>query len=366
MAFRLGDYVERGEVDNSVKGKVTGKLWIAGDEITLDLKGHTHPDIAGCVLKFKNPYVKEMPEDYLHLFNAAQEGLTGDISAAQKRKIPDCFPEMPESYKNLKYHWDNILYLEWHSFSNGRCVIEGVKYDWEIDLPRWKMSQEEIREQEKQSAEAMENFMDLMLEHAEKQLSPEMQDEFAWEALLKESDAAVERDIKEMEDAMANGTLDKLRKEREEKMKELMKENFSESEGDEWKNEGDEEHDYEDDYDFLGTYHLDHDLQIIVDGILLSTGKLQKLFINAMEPQSLPEELIEQGFILTVKIHSSASMLQEGITDDELHIAYFKREVDRINKMLPLVEEDSLSKQLLNIRAQLLELSKRLRGDGPY
>ena len=57
MAFRIHDSVERGEIDNRVKGIVRGKVWVKGcaKALTLELQGNAHPDLAGCLLKFKNP-----------------------------------------------------------------------------------------------------------------------------------------------------------------------------------------------------------------------------------------------------------------------------------------------------------------------
>ncbi|HEY2951165.1 MAG TPA: hypothetical protein VGK40_01205 [Verrucomicrobiae bacterium] len=54
MAWRIHDSVIRGEIDNRVKGRVRGKLWLNGlaDPVTLELKGNACPDLAGCLLKY--------------------------------------------------------------------------------------------------------------------------------------------------------------------------------------------------------------------------------------------------------------------------------------------------------------------------
>ena len=56
MAWRIQDSVIRGEIDNRVKGRVRGKLWLAGLDkpVKLELEGNACPDLAGCLLKFKN------------------------------------------------------------------------------------------------------------------------------------------------------------------------------------------------------------------------------------------------------------------------------------------------------------------------
>ncbi len=49
MAWRIDENVNRGEIDNRVKGIVSGKLWLAGYDkpVTLDLVGNACPDLAG-------------------------------------------------------------------------------------------------------------------------------------------------------------------------------------------------------------------------------------------------------------------------------------------------------------------------------
>src|SRR6267378_8380733 len=57
MAWRIQDSVIRGEMDNRLKGRVRGKLWLHGHDepVELDLAGNACPDLAGCLLTFKNP-----------------------------------------------------------------------------------------------------------------------------------------------------------------------------------------------------------------------------------------------------------------------------------------------------------------------
>jgi hypothetical protein len=57
MAWRLQEHVSRGELDNRRRGRVTGRIWLAGVEkpLVLDLLGDCHPDLAGCLLRFENP-----------------------------------------------------------------------------------------------------------------------------------------------------------------------------------------------------------------------------------------------------------------------------------------------------------------------
>ena len=50
MAWRIHDSVIRGEIDNRLKGRVRGKLWLNGldEPVKLDLVGNACADLAGC------------------------------------------------------------------------------------------------------------------------------------------------------------------------------------------------------------------------------------------------------------------------------------------------------------------------------
>ena len=56
MAWGIDESVIRGEIDNRVKGVVSGRLWLEGiaEPVTLQLSGNAHRDLAGCLLNFKN------------------------------------------------------------------------------------------------------------------------------------------------------------------------------------------------------------------------------------------------------------------------------------------------------------------------
>src|SRR5438093_792106 len=93
MAWRIHDSVIRGEIDNREKGRVRGKLWLNGldEPVKLDLKGNACPDLAGCLLQFKNP-AKSFPMRKKPKFNPLQRGSIGNLSASQKVRqftIPD-------------------------------------------------------------------------------------------------------------------------------------------------------------------------------------------------------------------------------------------------------------------------------------
>jgi hypothetical protein len=87
MAWRFDKMVIRGEIDNTVRGSVTGTLWLLGREqpMTLDLVGDAWPDLAGCKLTFENPNPMPQPQ-YDEGLAMIQTGSVGDITASQKLK----------------------------------------------------------------------------------------------------------------------------------------------------------------------------------------------------------------------------------------------------------------------------------------
>lgn len=88
MAFRIHDSVVRGEIDNRVKGIVRGKIWVVGREqpVVLELKGNAWPDLAGCLLTFKNP-LEPMAHQHLNSLDPNQTGQIGDLTASRKVRV---------------------------------------------------------------------------------------------------------------------------------------------------------------------------------------------------------------------------------------------------------------------------------------
>ena len=125
MAFRIHDSVVRGEIDNREKGIVRGRIWVHGREepVTLQLRGNAHPDLAGCVLTFKNPLATSAHPG-LDSLNPLQDGTIGDLTASRKVRVFDIPVE--QAYDMCKRgekppeHMANCLYLEWYSVQNGR------------------------------------------------------------------------------------------------------------------------------------------------------------------------------------------------------------------------------------------------------
>jgi hypothetical protein len=170
MAWRIADFVIRGEIDNRERDQVVGKIWIHGREqpIQLELSGNPWRDLAGQFLRFENPNPRPLPEHMLN-FASEQTGVVGDITAARKVKILDIPDgEFEHYYTNkipMPYHWGNSLYLEWHSKRNGRVVIEAADYTLTVEpSATWQMSEEEEAAQHTANAQAMIGFIDQLLE----------------------------------------------------------------------------------------------------------------------------------------------------------------------------------------------------------
>lgn len=164
MAWRIEETVIRGEIDNRVRGRVTGRLWFAGraEPVELDLAGNCWRDLAGRRLEFANP--EPQPGD-LGSFAVRQSGSAGDITASRKVKVPDIPLEQIGEYyaakKPFPWHWGNSLYLEWFSETNGRVVIESAGYQLKIvGEPAWEMTPEEEEAQRRANGEAMTGFME--------------------------------------------------------------------------------------------------------------------------------------------------------------------------------------------------------------
>src|SRR5436309_14430794 len=199
MAFRIHDSVVRGEIDNRVKGIVRGKIWVEGraEPVVLELKGNAWPDLAGCLLTFKNPQ-KRVPHPHLDSLHPIQSGSIGDLTASRKVRVFDVpleeALEMIRRKEKPPEHMANSLYLEWFSEANGRVVIESSDYELTISAPEWRMTPEDEAQRGKQAAAGMDDFMNKLTEaietHTRGQKAPEEEwDEYEYEKFMKESDA---------------------------------------------------------------------------------------------------------------------------------------------------------------------------------
>jgi hypothetical protein len=188
MSWRIHEHILRGEIDNRTRGRVTGRIWLAGvaEPLVLDLAGDCMPDLAGCLLRFENPaaipLVTPPPA-------ARQRGDVIEITAARRLHvfdvpIEDAFATLRAGGKPPE-HVANAFHLEWHSDLSGDFVIESADYRLKISEPAWRFTADEIAELERRAAEREQHPADFE--------SDEKWDEFRCEQLLRESDARTEK-----------------------------------------------------------------------------------------------------------------------------------------------------------------------------
>lgn len=174
MAWRISKTVVRGEIDNRQHGRITGRIWLVGqnEPIELNLKGNAHRDMAGCLLTFENPESGTAEKEHTEL-HPNQEGTVGDMTASRKVRVL----EMPvkEAYMMRKQgghppeHWANSLYLEWYSNRNGRVVIEGPDWNLELSEHLWELSEAQESEQQMDNNQAIIDWMDRLVDAANDQ-----------------------------------------------------------------------------------------------------------------------------------------------------------------------------------------------------
>lgn len=202
MAFRIHDSVVRGEIDNRQKGIVRGKIWVHGraEPVTLELRGNAHPDLAGCLLKFKNPN-PTTPHPGLDSLHPDQRGVIGDLTASRKVRVPvvpmEEFLNWPKEKGRPPSRLGNCLYLEWFSEANGRVVIESADYELHISPPEWRLVPQEEQQRAREAADGFNDFMDKLSQalEAKRFTAPEDRpmDEFDWEKAFRENDAFTDK-----------------------------------------------------------------------------------------------------------------------------------------------------------------------------
>lgn len=199
MAWRIDDAVTCGEIDNTVEGRTTGRIWLAGraDPLELRLDGDCWRDLAGTCLRFENPSPRES-SDALGL-DTDQSGIIGDMSASRRfrQAVADEAEtqRLIESEQPVPYEWRNALYLEWFSHHNGRVVIESSGYKLQISPYVWQMDEDAEQAQKLANLQAMRDFMALVIRRREPpadEPADKEVDEYEWEERLKESDRLTE------------------------------------------------------------------------------------------------------------------------------------------------------------------------------
>lgn len=214
MAFRIDDAVIRGEIDNTVEGRTTGRLWLLGREepLTLDLNGDCWRDLAGARLSFENPEPSADPDaDALVL---VQNGVVGDITASRKARVAtvseDEIQALHAAGREIPYEWKNLLYLEWFSETNGRVLIETSDYRLTVTEHVWQMDADSEQAQQLANLHAMRDFMASLIRRkkpSEQETGSEGDelDEYEWEERLKESDRLADAYQEVLEKYMDDG-----------------------------------------------------------------------------------------------------------------------------------------------------------------
>lgn len=196
MAWRIDEEVVRGEIDNTVEGQTTGRIWLAGraEPLSLDLVGDCWRDLAGTRLAFQNP--SPVAGENCAEIESSQKGVIGDMTASRKARVPLVgTDEMCEIHKNggeIPCEWKNVLYLEWFSEINGRVVIETTDFKLDVSPHQWTMDVDGEEAQKLANLNAMRDFMAQVIRRREPSEGEEDysdgMDEFAWEQRLKDSD----------------------------------------------------------------------------------------------------------------------------------------------------------------------------------
>lgn len=173
MAHRIDTAILHGEIDNTERGRVLGKLWLLGREepVVLDLNGDAWRDVAGTRVSFKNP-TPQHQSAALRL-NAVQTGMAGDITASRKVKVftvPE--EEWQEAYRQdriaeVPTEWRNSLYLEWFTPEQGRCVVESADFEITVSGHEWQMDEDEEGAQRLANMQAMRDFLAGIIQRAE-------------------------------------------------------------------------------------------------------------------------------------------------------------------------------------------------------
>ncbi|WP_395751452.1 hypothetical protein [Prosthecobacter sp.] len=199
MALRLDTAVIRGEIDNTTRGNVRGKLWLVGreDPVLIDLRGDAWRDVAGCKVIFTNPNPSR--QSAAASLQPRQKGHVGDITASRKMKVhtapeeqdKDSAEEEDEDVIGPASAWYNALYIEWFSAENGRVFIESTDFKISISAWVWEMDEAQEDAQKMSNLHAMREWLAGIIQRPEPKEEEEGvfdDSEESWEDSLKQSD----------------------------------------------------------------------------------------------------------------------------------------------------------------------------------
>ena len=169
MAWRLGDWICQGELDDTFLGWTTGWLKIEGIERPLQLKlaGNCHPDLAGWKIKIvRTEPIPDWVEPLKHpeCIAVDQSGIVGDVTADQTLKQFECsveeFVRRTRAGNPPATIWQKSLYLEWYSNKNGRVVVQSTRLAVRRQGERaFELTDEQWADQARQNANEISHFM---------------------------------------------------------------------------------------------------------------------------------------------------------------------------------------------------------------
>lgn len=374
MAYRIDKEIMYGWIDNTIRGKVTGEIYLQGESepICLNLEGDCHRDLAGCRCDFKNP--SPILNKRLKL-DSRQVGKIGDMTASRRCRIPEISPleyyEHKKKGLNPKYHLANVLYLEWFSEKNGRVVIELPDIEIDVTLPKWKMTPEDEKKQQQNNMDNMTSFLDKLVEAGKPIRAPkvdEEMDEFEWELMLKDSDAKGAKYGELLEKYMDHPDCDKII---DEQMGWNMAEIFADTEC--YEDEGVFEEEYVESDDRLK--RREHPLIKRIGNLWLSLYRhVEKTqYHNSQEPVSL----LIGDLIFNIQFANAkaGSVLSDNDSyDNGMIIAILKRAITGIHKALNLAKNKEVIKalpeiieptqaELFVIREEMIKIMNKLRNE---
>ena len=195
MALRLDTAVIRGEIDNTTRDNVRGKVWLVGreDPVILDLRGNPWRDVAGCKITFTNP--KPAPQSAAAGLHAKQKGHAGDITTCRKVEVETA----------------HALYFEWFSEKNGRVYIEGADFEVSVSAWVWEMDEAHEEAQKMSNLQAMREWLASIIQRPEPKEEDEEEfddSEESWEDSLKQSDRLTDANMEAIEKYGVDGLQD--------------------------------------------------------------------------------------------------------------------------------------------------------------
>ena len=152
MAWHIGEFVLRGEIDNRVRGKVTGRLWLTShpEPLLLDLTGNAGRDLAGRCWQFVNLHPRP---GQLEMLGPSLTGVLGECTATRKVKVPEVPPREARPGVGapvLRWHWRNGVFIEWFCPRNGRVVLASTDYQLGmLSDAAWTMTEAESAAQQR-------------------------------------------------------------------------------------------------------------------------------------------------------------------------------------------------------------------------